>query len=228
MRHLFTHGPVPFDQADKVELKETEVGTMPRHWNIRQCEELCEQVSVGIVVKPASHYVQSGVPAFRSFNVREDRLVPNDLVFIPKETSETKFAKSKLRAGDVLIVRTGYPGTSCVVPDEFDGANCIDLVFARTKSNVMASKFLSRYFNSESGRQQATASKGGLAQQHLNVAAVKRTLVPVPQLGEQVEMVDALGTIDRKLGTEEARKLTLDTLFKSLLHNLMTGKVRVV
>ncbi len=32
LRHLFTYGPVPFDQADQVELKETEIGPMPEHW----------------------------------------------------------------------------------------------------------------------------------------------------------------------------------------------------
>src|SRR5947209_2960292 len=32
MRHLFTYGPVPFDQADRVPLKETEVGSVPDHW----------------------------------------------------------------------------------------------------------------------------------------------------------------------------------------------------
>lgn len=32
LRHLFTYGPVPFEQADKVSLKESEVGEVPEHW----------------------------------------------------------------------------------------------------------------------------------------------------------------------------------------------------
>ena len=39
LRHLFTYGPVPFDQADQVELKETEIGPMPEHWEVGPLEQ---------------------------------------------------------------------------------------------------------------------------------------------------------------------------------------------
>jgi type I restriction enzyme S subunit len=132
--------------------KQTEIGPVPESWEVRPCEELCEMITVGVVVKPASHYVESGVPAFRSMNVREDRLEVTELVFFSQETNDTILAKSKLRTGDVLIVRTGYPGTSCVVPEEYDGANCIDLVIARPRLKVIQSGFLSRFFNSDAGK----------------------------------------------------------------------------
>jgi restriction endonuclease S subunit len=32
MRHLFTYGPVPIQDADKVPLKETEIGLVPEEW----------------------------------------------------------------------------------------------------------------------------------------------------------------------------------------------------
>jgi type I restriction enzyme S subunit len=34
MRYLFTYGPVPIEQADKVELKDTEIGPVPAHWEV--------------------------------------------------------------------------------------------------------------------------------------------------------------------------------------------------
>src|SRR4029450_11155502 len=34
IRHLFTYGPVPIEQADKVVMKETEIGPVPAHWDI--------------------------------------------------------------------------------------------------------------------------------------------------------------------------------------------------
>jgi type I restriction enzyme S subunit len=36
-----------------------------------------------------------------------------------------------------------------------------------------------------------------------------------------------LEIVDRKITVEEKRKASLDILFKSLLHNVLTGKVRV-
>src|SRR5262249_10546264 len=52
--------------------KETEIGPVPQSWRLTPVDELCEEVTVGVVVRPASHYVAHGVPAFRSLNVRED------------------------------------------------------------------------------------------------------------------------------------------------------------
>ena len=44
---------------------------------------------------------------------------------------------------------------------------------------------------------------------------------------EQEKIASILSTVDNKIEAEENRKKALDELFKSLLHNLMTGKVRV-
>ena len=227
LHHLFTYGPVPFSEADRIPVKETEIGLICEHWNLVSCESLCEMLTVGVVVKPSTYYVESGVPAFRSFNVREDKLVTNDLVFFSNEANDGPLSKSRLREGDVLIVRTGYPGTSCVVPKEYDGANCIDLVIARPNRTLVLSEFLSRFFNSASGKQQALNAKVGLAQQHLNVGAVRRTLVPLPILPEQREIAGQLAAVDAKLAAEESRRAALAALFQSLLHHLMTAKVRL-
>jgi type I restriction enzyme, S subunit len=227
LHHLFTYGPVPFHDAAHVPLKETEIGPICEHWNLVPCESLCEMLTVGVVVKPSSYYVESGVPAFRSFNVREDKLVTNDLVFFSRQANDGPLSKSRLREGDVLIVRTGYPGTSCVVPKQYDGANCIDLVIARPNRTLVVGEFLSRFFNSASGKQQALNAKVGLAQQHLNVGAVRRTLIPLPPLPEQREIAAQLSAVDAKLAALETRRAAVAALFQSLLHHLMTGQVRL-
>jgi type I restriction enzyme S subunit len=207
-------------------LKQTEIGPVPESWPLKQCDELCSTISVGVVVKPRSHYVHAGVPAFRSFNVGEDCLIADDLVYFSHRDNEGSLSKSKLRAGDVLIVRTGYPGTSCVVPKEFDGANCIDILFARP-GPLVESPYLSRFLNSAAAKKQTTASSHGLAQQHLNVGAVKRVLVPLAVLDEQREIVTALAAVDRKAETHTHSTKQLTSLFRTLLHQLMTAQIRV-
>src|SRR5436190_4292607 len=220
LRCLFSHG------LHGEPLKETEIGPLPQSWELKECESVCDMITVGIVVQPGSHYVPAGVPAFRSLNIREDRLDTSSLVHVSTEANDTILSKSKLRTGDVLVVRTGYPGTSCVVPNQFDGANCIDLVILRP-ARTMVAEFLSRFFNSESGRQQALNAKTGLAQQHLNTGAVKRMKVPFPSLDEQREIANILQTVDRKIDIHESKKRSLQDLFKTTLHKLMTAQIRV-
>jgi len=221
MDKLFTEGLRAEPQ------KQTEIGPLPESWTLKPCNDVCKAITVGVVVRPASHYADSGVPAFRSFNVREDCLEATDLVYFSSVDNDGKLAKSKLLRGDVLIVRTGYPGTSCVVPAKYEGANCIDLVIARPKDLEIRSGFLSRFFNSNAGKRQTVAAKHGLAQQHLNVGAVKRTLVPIPKLDEQDDVNLVLSAVDRRIQIARSRESLLKDLYHTLLHQLMTAQIRV-
>ena len=51
--------------------------------------------------------------------------------------------------------------------------------------------------------------------------------IPLPDLSEQREIVAILDAIDRKIDLHRRKRATLDDLFKSLLHQLMTGEIRV-
>lgn len=192
-----------------------------------RCEDVCDTISVGIVVKPSSYYVANGVPAFRSQNVREDRIQPDPMVYISEEANNGPVRKSKLSGGDVLIVRTGYPGTSCVVPPEFDGSNCIDLIFVRPNKAKLRSQHLSRFFNSDAAKAQVQAGKIGLAQQHFNLGAVKNTQMPLPPTDQQDEIVAHLELIDSKHDLAASKRNALQDLFRTLLHELMTARTRV-
>ena len=222
MRTLFTCG------LRAEERKETEIGPVPESWDIKNYDDVAEKITVGVVVKPASHYVREGIPAFRSLNVKEDRLDTSDLVYFSKEENDGPLSKSRLSAGDILVVRTGYPGTSCVVSNDFEGANCIDLAIVSPDRKRALPEFLSRFLNSEAGKAQSRAAKHGLAQQHLNVGALKRLKVSLPPtLGEQVEIVTILEAIDRKIQLHRRKRTVLEELLKALLHKLMTGEIRV-
>ena len=67
----------------------------------------------------------------------------------------------------------------------------------------------------------------GAHQTNLSAALVKSISIPIPPLPEQQEIAQALQPVDRKLRTEEDRKQALDALFTTLLHDLMTARVRV-
>ena len=101
-------------------------------------------------MRPAQYYVEDGVPALRSANIQENRIDLRDLVYISSE-SNLLLSKSILRAGDLVTVRTGYPGTTSVIPESLDGCNCVDLVVSRPKAEI-DSKFLSLWVNSPFGK----------------------------------------------------------------------------
>lgn len=207
--------------------KQTEIGEIPESWEITTASEVCAQISVGIVVQPAQYYVESGVKCFRSANVREGYIEDKNWVYISPESNEI-LAKSKLHSGDVLVVRSGYTGTSCVVTNEFEGANCVDIIFARPKKKIINPHFLSAFINSPVGREQVLRSEGGLAQKHFNVGEMKKMRLALPSLNEQQEIADRiLHHLDyERMVNEEVERL--EQLKAALMSDLLTGRKRVL
>src|SRR5271157_5958137 len=82
MRHLFTYGPVPVDQADRVRLKETEVGLVPEHWQVVSIAGISEvKTSTASVDNiPGRSEAASGVPVF-FLKVSDMNLPGNERVF---------------------------------------------------------------------------------------------------------------------------------------------------
>jgi type I restriction enzyme, S subunit len=62
---------------------------------------------------------------------------------------------------------------------------------------------------------------------HLPGVKLKALLMPAPPRVEQDTIVEALQAVDIKMDAEESQLKAIDDLFQSLLHQLMTGRVRV-
>ena len=231
MHDLFTRGVLPNgqlrpprEQAPEL-YQETAIGWIPREWNLERCIDLCTRICVGIVIQPTQYYVTDGIPAFRSANVREEGIDPVNLVYISM-SSNALLAKSQIKAGDILSVRTGYPGTSAVVPQEFHGANCIDILISSPGDQVH-SDYLCDWINSSFGKGQVLRQQGGMAQQHFNVGEMRELRVALPCLAEQRHIIDRSNSVEKKLWIEKG---ALEKLYREkdgLMQDLLTGKVPV-
>lgn len=144
---------------------------------------VCREITVGIVVTPAAWYADSGVPAIRGMNLSPGSITLEDVVYLSDE-GHRLHPKSQLRAGDVLVVRTGQAGTAAVVPPELEGANCIDLVIIRLQPSYEP-RFLEFVLNSDWMQKHVAEHSVGTIQGHFNVGAA--SLVPVPQAPTDVQ-----------------------------------------
>ncbi|MFQ1859513.1 restriction endonuclease subunit S [Aeromonas veronii] len=202
---------------------------VPNDWSLVEAKDVCKAISVGVVIKPTQYYVSKdeGIKAFRSANVREGFINDNDWVYFSKEGHAAN-KKSSLLAGDVLIVRTGYPGTACVVTPEFEGSNAIDIVIARPDSNKIIPEYLCAYTNSHIGKSQVLDLQGGLAQKHLNVGAYQVLKIKLPPLLEQNKITKILATWDKAISTTEQLLANSQQHKKALMQQLLTGKKRLL
>lgn len=176
----------------------------PAMWRRVHVADVCETVSVGIVIQPSQYYVapSQGIRAFRSANVGENRIVDRDWVYLSPEGHRAN-SKSSLRAGDVLVVRSGAPGTACVVTEEYAGSNCIDIVFARPHQDQVLPEYLAEFTNSPVGRRHVLGTQGGLALKHFNVGAYKQLELLLPDVAEQKKIVNLFAAWDTAIQKTE-------------------------
>ena len=217
--------PSTFNPPPPKGYKQTEVGVIPEDWDTTQCSEVSERIMVGIVIRPTQYYVRHGVPALRSANIREDGISDLDLVFI-SEASNAVLAKSQTRTGDVLTVRTGYPGTSAVVHSEHAGCNCIDILITRPFKKL-DSEWLAIWINSPFGKEQVLRNQGGLAQKHFNVGDMRNLVVALPPLSEQRAIATALSDVDALLGGLDRQIAKKRDLKQAAMQQLLTGQTRL-
>ena len=62
---------------------------------------------------------------------------------------------------------------------------------------------------------------------NINTGTLETLLVPKPDIAEQKVIANALASVDTKARNHAASKATLEALFRTLLHQLMTAQVRV-
>ena len=225
MNELLTKGIGP-GGGPHTEFKDSELGRIPKSWEVVSCEDVCKKIMVGIVITPSKYYTDVGVPVFRSANVTEEGINFRNLKYISEKSNEL-LKKSKLTVGDVLTVRTGYPGTSAVVQANGEGCNCVDVVISRPNKEVIHSNFLCYWINSDYGKGEVLKKQGGLAQQHFNVGDLRELKLVLPCLDEQRRVLNILESQSTRLEVVEQKLAQTQSLKKSLMQDLLTGKVRV-
>jgi type I restriction enzyme S subunit len=228
MKHLFTYGPVPVEEAENVPLKETEVGLVPEEWgvtkigdafNVKQGKQLSSREKTGGKIKK---------PFLRTSNVFWGKIDTSTLDSMPFSPEE--FEKLNLRRGDVLVCEGGDIGRTALWDGSIEecayqnhlhrlrskDADTIDhLIFALWMEHAMKQRNLYIF-------------EGNVTTiPNLSSSRLKNFKIPLPPLPEQKKIASILSAVDEKIEKEETKKKSLEELFKTILHNLMTGKLRV-
>lgn len=175
-------------------------------------------VQVGVVIKPAQYYTDeaNGTKAFRSLNIGEMHIKDSDWVFFNDE-GQKKNSKSILRANDLVIVRSGAPGTACVITKEYEGANAIDVIIAHPDMDKVNPLYLCAFTNYPHGKRQINEGTGGAAQQHFNVGKYKEMDLIYPPKHEQDEFVAFVKQVDKSKSGVQKSLDEVQLLFDSLM-----------
>ncbi|WP_394142662.1 restriction endonuclease subunit S [Vibrio chagasii] len=195
-------------------------------WEEVKLDGVASKVMVGIASAATHAYTDSGIRMLRNLNIKDGWIDDSDMLYISEEY-EVQHKNKRLKAGDILTVRTGYPGLSAVVPSKYDQAQCFTSLITRLNQDRAMPEFVCRYINSEYGKKFITSGEAGGAQKNVNAGMLKLMPLPLPSLAEQQKIASVLTAADKEIELLQAKLAHLKQEKKALMQQLLTGKRRV-
>ena len=135
-------------------------------------------VTVGIANSATHAYSDSGIVMFRNQNIKPNFLDDNDIIHIKPEF-ESRYKNKRLKKNDLLVARTGYPGTACVVPEKYENSQTFTTLIARPKNSVNP-YFLCQYLNSDIGVKYFESTQIGGGQKNSGAGILNEMPVMLP------------------------------------------------
>lgn len=222
MQELLTKG------IGHTKFKDSPVGKIPESWEVVELDQIASKITNGFVGTATPFYTDQrvGIPYIRGLNVRPNRFDDRSLIYITREF-HLKQERSILKAGDLLTVQSGHNGQTCVVPSKYEGANAHAVIVTSLDQKRCIPNFVAEYINSDIGIKAINYILTGSTIKHINVKEFKNFFIPLPSLKEQLLIVEKLNGLDRFIQLKSLLLLNQNHLKKSLMNDLLTGKVRV-
>ncbi|WP_080487041.1 restriction endonuclease subunit S [Burkholderia ubonensis] len=206
--------------------KETEIGLMPQSWEPRSIIELCEVWSGGTPRKSIAEYWNGDIPWVSGKDLKAPAL---DDAIDHVSDSGVQAGSRLAPAGAVLLLVRGM-GLAKDLP--------VAVINRRMAFNQDVKALVSRgQYSGQFLRSAIYAGKERLLSQivpsahgtlTLNLNDVETFKVACPSDPEEAkDIVAILDALDRKIDLHRRKRAVVEELFKSLLHNLMTGEISI-
>ncbi len=207
------------------EFKNTELGKLPKGWDIRQLYEV-------VYINRESVDPARDFPSIPFIYIDIDS-VENEtgLIKAPKEIlgkNAPLRARRVVHHNDVIIstVRP-YLRAFAIIPAKYDKQICSTGFAVLSCKEVLLPYFLFHVAFSEPFIAQCNRMMVGGQYPALNSSQVSRLKLPLPSIAEQSKIAEILNKIDERLEALRNRKEGLEKVKKGLMEDLLTGKKRV-
>jgi type I restriction enzyme S subunit len=211
---------------DHREFKNSKLGRIPKSWKIATMQQLIKKVVDNRGKTPplsneGRELIEvvsiSKLHRFLDYNLAKKR--------VSEETYKTWFRNGHPKIGDILVPTVGLIG-ECSIVSEDRGCIAQNVVALRCSEDLLSNYLYwlmySKYVLSEIGRVFM-----GAVQPSLKVPHLLDSLIPIPPIDEQRKIFETLNGIENTVIDNQKKIVSFKHLKKSLMQDLLTGKVRV-
>lgn len=209
--------------------KDEKFGNVPVGWVVKKGNKITDKITKGQSPKwQGFEYQAEGVLFVTSENVLDGFIDVSSPKYLPIEFND-KIKNSQLHYGDILINIVGASIGRCAVYSlsvEFANTNQAVCVFRPNSEND--SDFIAYYIQLEHTQRRLLGNSVETARANLSLGDFRKFKFIIPEdKNEQISIATKIKEIDAVYISKHQKIKSLQRLKKSLMQNLLTGKVRV-
>jgi type I restriction enzyme S subunit len=204
------------------EFKETEIGKIPKTWQVVKIEDVAETTSGGTPNRSKKEYYGGTIPWVKSGELKDSIIYDTEEKIT--ELGLRNSAAKILPRGTLLVAMYGATvGKTAILGIEATTNQAVCAILP--KNNRLNLKFLQYYIIFVRNRWILQSSGG--AQPNISQEIIKTSKIPLPDPEEQKKIATILSIVDEKLEVERKEKAGLEKIKNGFMDLFLTGKVRV-
>ena len=212
------------------EFKDSELGRVPKSWEVATINSVTTFIKSGLSRRLSSQDI--GIPVINSGNILSRGLDTKELKYWHLDDPQgANIENYLLQDGDILlnfINSVAQIGKSCIFKSL--GRDCIYTtnLFCIRVGNKISSSFLHSLMSQERFKKEISLiTKPAVNQASFTKEDLSNIIILLPTLEEQNFIMKSLEAIDENITNQHHKLETFQSLKKSLMQDLLTGKVRV-
>jgi len=232
MHNLFTRGisadgqlRPPREQAPEL-YQHTPIGWIPKEWDVKPLATLTSKIVDGVHHTP--RYVEHGVPFVTVKNLTGSETIDfTSLNYIDEKTHRDCYSRADPKPGDVLVTKDGTLGVCRIVREGMPEFSIFVSVALLRVTDELTSEWLHFFFESGEYLKQLGHLSSGTGLKHIHLEHFRKFQIALPERCEQKWINDKVKIAEEKIGSEQKLLSKLIKQKLGLMHDLLTGKVRV-
>ncbi|NPV50680.1 MAG: hypothetical protein HPY60_05725 [Candidatus Methanofastidiosum sp.] len=200
------------------DFKETEIGPLPKEWEVVRLEEIASIRNETILPKYSLNGIYVGL----------EHIIPSQIKMNNwGNSSEVKSTKNIFYKGDILYGKLRPYLDKSVICDR-KGICSTDIVVLKPNTNIIDNIFLAYFIHHDFFIRYAIKTMTGVNHPRTSWSKLKHLSIPLPPLPEQIAIANVLSTVQESIEKNEAVINSTKELKKSLMNHLFTyGPVSV-
>ena len=187
-------------------------------WQTKALEDACITIVDCPHSTPSYTFQDTGFMCIRTSIVKKNRIVWDDIEYIPEEEYYKRIQRKKPEKGDVIYTREGaILGIAAVIDRDYNVALGQRSMLLSPNKAFCTSEFISVAMNFDSFLDNALRGMSGSASPHINVGDIKAFKMIIPPIEQQEAFSAFIRQIDKSKSAIQKSMSETPLLFDSLM-----------